>query len=114
MLPAELVLTILAGGGGLLVLVDRLLPLLVFVLLLVFDGCALDDWVDDDERPVWLDLNKILCIQKGIFLKCILKITSLFQVMMTILQFGQLLQITALIVVETYYLISFVNRHLGT
>lgn len=113
MLPAELVLTILAAGGGLLVLVDRLLPLLVFVLLLVFDGCALDDWVDD-ERPVWLDLNKILCIQKGIFLKCILKITSLFQVMMTILQFGQLLQITALIVVETYYLISFVNRHLGT
>lgn len=60
MLPPEPVLAIFEGGGGLLVLVDRLLPLLVFVLLLVFAGWALDDWLVDDERPVWLDLSKIL------------------------------------------------------
>jgi len=52
------VLTLFVGGGELLVFVDRLLPVFVFVLLLVFVGCVLDDWVDDDERPVWLDLCK--------------------------------------------------------
>lgn len=58
MLPVTLAT---AGGGELLVLVERLLALLalVFVLLLVFVGCVLDDWVDDEERP-WLDLDKML------------------------------------------------------
>lgn len=58
--PVGPVVTLFVGGGELLVVVVRLLPLLVLVVVLVFAGWALDEWVDDDERPVWLDLSKIL------------------------------------------------------
>lgn len=112
MLPAGSVVTVFVGGGELLVLVVRLLPLFVFVLLLVFAGWALDEWVDDDERPVWLDLNNILQFQELWLHNYCLIITSLYQAKMISLQFDQLPQITALIVVETYCLINFANHHL--
>jgi len=112
--PVGPVVTLFVGGGEeLLVLVVRLLPLFVFVLLLVFAGWALDEWVDDVERPVWLDLNKILNTQELWFHNYCLIITSLYQAKMISLQFDQLLQTTALIVVETYCSINFANHHLN-
>lgn len=63
MSPVDPVVTLFVGGGELLVLVVRLLPLLVLVVLLGLPGWTIVEWFED-ERPVWLDLSAILFFKK--------------------------------------------------